>query len=229
MKLLITQSNYIPWKGYIDSIAVVDKVVLYDDMQFTKRDWRNRNIIKTPQGLKWLTIPVEVKGKFNQKINETKISDPNWNIAHLNLLKQNYKHSKCYKDVIDWIETIYLNCKFTYLSEINLYFLTEILKFLKIETDLIDSRSFILKGDKTEKLINICKDIGVNKYFTGPAAKEYLDESLFSNNNIEVNYFDYVGYKVYPQLYGDFNHNVSILDLIFNCGNYSNNFVKSIK
>ena len=103
-KVIITQSNYIPWKGFFDSMAQVDAIVLYDDMQYTKRDWRNRNVIKTQQSLKWLSIPVEVKGKYFQKINETKISDSNWNIDHLNQLKQNFKTAKCYKEVINWIE-----------------------------------------------------------------------------------------------------------------------------
>ena len=86
-KVAISQSNYIPWKGYFDNIALVDEFVLYDEMQYTKRDWRNRNKLKTNQGLKWLTIPVEVKGKYYQKINETRISDRNWNVKHLNFLK----------------------------------------------------------------------------------------------------------------------------------------------
>ena len=76
-KVLITQSNYIPWKGYFSAISKVDVFVVYDEMQYTKRDWRNRNLIKTPNGLKWLSIPVEVKGKYFQKINETKVSDKN--------------------------------------------------------------------------------------------------------------------------------------------------------
>ena len=87
-KIAILQSNYIPWKGYFDLINMVDEFVIYDDMQYTKRDWRNRNKIKTPQGLKWLTVPVEVKGKYHQKINETKIVDKGWNLKHLNILKQ---------------------------------------------------------------------------------------------------------------------------------------------
>ena len=103
-KVAISQSNYIPWKGYFDNIAMVDEFVLYDDMQYTKRDWRNRNKIKTANGLHWLSVPVDVKGKYFQKINETKISDPSWSTKHLNSLKHNYSKSKCYKEVIDFIE-----------------------------------------------------------------------------------------------------------------------------
>jgi hypothetical protein len=227
MKVLITQSNYIPWKGFIDSIALVDKVVLYDNMQYTKRDWRNRNLIKTPQGLKWLSIPVEVKGKFDQKINETKISDNKWNINHLNILKQNYKKSKCYKEVIEWVETLYLSCNYEYLSDINFFFLKEILFFLDIKTSIMNSSLFDVVGDKTEKLVNICVDLNATEYYTGPAAKNYLDENCFYDKNIKVNYLDYSGYKEYTQLYNDFEHCVSVLDLIFNCGADSKKYLKN--
>ena len=81
-KIAILQSNYIPWKGYFELINMVDEFILYDDMQYTRRDWRNRNKIKTPQGLQWLTIPVEIKGKFFQKINEIKVSEKDWAKKH---------------------------------------------------------------------------------------------------------------------------------------------------
>jgi hypothetical protein len=228
-KTIITQSNYIPWKGFFDSMAQVDTIVMYDDMQYTKRDWRNRNVIKTPQGLKWLSIPVEVKGKFFQKINETKISDSNWNIDHLNQLKQNYKTAKSYKEVIDWIENLYIKCQFEYLSEINCYFIENINEFLGISVEIIGSDRFILAEDKTERLVNICKELGTTDYYSGPAGKVYMEESKFEKENIQVNYFDYTGYDEYDQLYGEFNHGVTIFDLIFNCGIESKKYLKFIK
>src|SRR5208283_1807000 len=92
--LAAIQSNYIPWKGYFDIINRVDEFMLYDDAQYTRRDWRNRNKIKTPRGLRWLTIPVRVKGKFHQKICETEISDPGWAAGHWQTLRQNYARAK---------------------------------------------------------------------------------------------------------------------------------------
>ena len=224
MKLIITQSNYIPWKGFFDSMNQVDKIVLYDDMQFTKRDWRNRNLIKTPNGLKWLTIPVEVKGKFYQKINETTISDKSWNIKHLNILKENYKKAASYKEVIDWVEGLYENCQFELLSEVNEYFIKNINIYLGINTEILRSESFSLKEGKTERLIGICKDLNAKEYYSGPAAQNYMEEELFEKASIKLNYFDYSGYKEYPQLHGDFVHGVSILDLIFNLGEKSIEF-----
>lgn len=226
MRILITQSNYIPWKGFFDSMNQVDKVVLYDDMQFTKRDWRNRNLIKTPNGLKWLTIPVEVKGKFHQKINETIISDKSWNIKHLNILKENYKKADSYKDVIDWVENLYENCQFEFLSDVNHYFLENINKYLGVETEVLRSDSFKLVEGKTERLVGLCKDLKATEYFSGPSAKNYMDEELFEKESIKLNYFNYSGYKEYSQLHGDFEHNVSILDLIFNLGKCSRSFFK---
>src|ERR1700759_1995113 len=98
MRIAISQSNYIPWKGYFDLINSVDEFVLYDDVQYTRRDWRNRNLIKTPQGLQWLTIPVSVKGKFTQKINETVVTDLSWPTRHWRTLIGNYSHAAHFDD-----------------------------------------------------------------------------------------------------------------------------------
>ncbi len=207
-------------------MAQVDSIVLYDDMQYTKRDWRNRNVIKTLQGLKWLSVPVEVKGKYFQKINETKISDLNWRIDHLNQLKQHYKMAKCYKEVLDWVENLYLNCHFEFLSEINRYFIEKINQYLGISVEIIGSERFELAEDKTDRLVNICKALKATDYYSGPAAKVYMNESKFENENIRVNYFDYSGYPEYNQLHGEFVHGVTIFDLIFNCGTDSKKYLK---
>jgi hypothetical protein len=226
-KIIITQSNYIPWKGYFDGMALVDELVIYDDMQYTKRDWRNRNLIKTAQGLKWLSIPVEVKGKYFQKINETRISDKYWIEDHLNQLKQNYKQANCYNSVFPWIEELYLNCKFDLLTEVNHYFLEEINKYLNIDVKILRSESFALAEDRTERLLNICIERGATDYYTGLAAKAYLDEEMFDNSGVKVHYFDYSGYPIYVQLHGDFEHGVSILDLLLNMGKASPQFMKN--
>ncbi|MFC0605136.1 WbqC family protein [Winogradskyella pulchriflava] len=230
MKIAISQSNYIPWKGYFDNIALVDEFVLYDDMQYTKRDWRNRNKIKTPHGLKWLTIPVEVKGKFYQNINKTKISEVSWSIKHLNILKQNYKKARCYNDVIDFIESMYLSATQVTISEINHHFLSHICNYLDIDTKISFSSDYrLLEEGKTERLVDLCKQLNATEYYTGSAAKNYMDESLFTSENIDVKYFDYSNYAEYDQLYDDFEHAVSILDLIFNEGHNAKYYLKHCK
>jgi len=227
-KVLITQSNYIPWKGYFDNIAQCDTFVIYDDMQYTRRDWRNRNHIKTPHGLKWLSIPVEVKGKYFQAINETVVSEPDWNLNHWKQLKHNYSKAPFFKANSNWIEEVYQTACFKTLTEINIHFLKAICLFLDIKTQFIDSREFNLVEGKTERLVSICKQLDATDYYTGSSAKDYMDEKLFLNQNINVHYFDYSNYAEYSQQNGEFCHYVTIFDLIFNTGKDAKNYMKSV-
>jgi len=214
-KIAICQSNYIPWKGYFDLINSVDEFILYDDMQFTKGDWRNRNRIKTPKGLQWFTIPV-YRNKLSQKINETKVSDKKWAIKHWNQIKQNYSKAKYFIKYKDIFEELYLTCDEEYLSQINYKFMTAINEVLEIKTKIRFSSEFELVGDQTEKLINICKQCNAHIYISGPAAKNYFDEQLANKENIQVKWMNYENYKEYEQLYPPFEHGVTILDLILN-------------
>ena len=224
-KIAISQSNYIPWKGYFDLINRVDEFILYDDAQYTRRDWRNRNKLKTPQGLKWLTIPVDVKGKYFQKINETKISDKGWGVKHWQQIKQNYAKAKNFKKYKDIFEELYLSCKEEYLSEINHKFIITINQILGIKTKIRFSSEFKIYGDQTEKLINICKQCNATIYISGPAAKSYFNEQLANKENIQVKWMNYENYKEYEQLHPPFEHGVTILDLILNAD--TTEFMKS--
>lgn len=228
-KVVITQSNYIPWKGYFDAIAMADVFVLYDDMQYTKRDWRNRNKIKTPQGLQWISIPVEVKGKFFQKINETKVSNSNWGKEHWKTISMNYSKALFFNDYKDIFENLYLNSKTDWLTEINYTFIVEICKILGIQTDIKFSNEFELLEEKTERLVGICKQLDAQVYYSGPSAKAYMNEKLFIDSGIEIQYFDYSNYPEYNQLYPPFEHSVSVLDLIFNEGKNALNYTKVLK
>jgi hypothetical protein len=228
--IIITQSNYIPWKGYFDNIAQVDKFVLFDSMQYTKRDWRNRNKIKTKSGTKWLTIPVEVKGKFNQAIKDTKIADKNWSIKHWDILKSHYSNCPHFKHNEEWVKELYKNCiNFNYLGETNLHFIKGIMNFFGIKTEIILDSEFDLAYEKTDRLIKICKELGARIYYTGLAAKNYIEEEKFSDENIQLKYFDINGYREYSQLHPPFIHRVTVFDLIFNEGLNSKNFLKILK
>src|SRR5215204_4466106 len=110
-KVAIVQSNYIPWKGYFDLINLVDEFILFDDMQYTRRDWRNRNIIKTSAGPKWLTIPVAVKGNYFQSIQDTTISDPRWARKHWESIVHSYAKAKSFAMYRDVFEALYLTCE----------------------------------------------------------------------------------------------------------------------
>lgn len=226
MNVLITQSNYIPWKGYFDNIGKADTFIVYDDMQYTRRDWRNRNLIKTNTGMQWLTIPVEVKGRFAQKINETIIADKNWQKKHLQILKYNYARAACFKEMINWVEELYMTANSSNLSANNVHFIQKICSFLNIETTFINSADIEISGDRTERLVNICTAFKADKYITGPAAKTYMNEEIFVNKGIEIVYADYGLYPEYPQLHPPFQHKLSILDLLFNCGIAAKKYMK---
>lgn len=227
-KIAILQSNYIPWKGYFDLINMVDEFVFYDEVQYTKNDWRNRNKIKTSQGIQWLTIPVRQE-TLGQKIKDTKISDKKWNIKHWRTISQNYSKSKYFKEYKDIFEELYLNCNEEYLSQINYKFISTINGILGIKTKLRYSSEFELIDGQTEKLLNICKECEANSYLSGPAAKDYFDEELAKKENIQVEWMNYSDYQEYNQLFPPFEHGVSILDLIFNEGSNATKFMKSFR
>lgn len=225
--IAIIQSNYIPWKGYFDIIHAVDELVLYDDAQFTRADWRNRNRIKTRDGLKWLTVPVEVKGKYFQKIKDTRISDPRWARKHWQAIRHSYSKAPCFKDYRELFEELYLTCDEEFLSRVNFRFLEAINRVLDLGTRISWSSDYELPEEKNERLISICREAGADRYVSGPAARTYLDESLFGQEGIKVEWMDYSDYPEYPQMFPPFEHGVTILDLLFNEGPNAKTFMKS--
>jgi hypothetical protein len=224
-KIAIIQSNYIPWKGYFDIMNSVDEFVLYDDVQFTKNDWRNRNKIKTRNGSDWLTIPV--KHNFGQKISEVTVHNNLWRIKHWKTLLENYSKSKYFNLYKEQFETLYLGTDEQNLSEINYQFTIFINEIIGIKTKI--HREYILNPElnKTERLVSLCKMLNANEYISGPSARNYLNEILFLNENIKVTWFNYSDYREYNQLYPPFDHAVSIIDLIFNEGPNAHMFLKS--
>ena len=214
-KVAIIQSNYIPWKGYFDIIHDVDVFVFLDDVQMTKRDWRSRNKIKTPKGTEWLSVPFK-KGR-NQLICETEIAQGDWQKKHLKTIHTNYGRApffKSYKFLLDWLygET-HKN-----LSEFNRQTTSMICDILGIETQLICSVELAADGVKHDRLINICQKLGATVYLSGPAARDYIDDAKFQEAGIKLVYKDYSGYPAYQQRFPPFEHQVSIIDVLFNCG-----------
>jgi len=228
-KIAILQSNYIPWKGYFDMIAAVDEFILYDDMQYTRRDWRNRNQIKTPQGVQWLTIPVKVKGKYHQTIRETEIEGDQWAKEHWKVLSQNYRRAACFNEIAAWLESFYLAEQPTHLSQVNRRFIESICAYLGIKTTIRNSWDYPLSEGKSERLADLCASAGGCEYISGPAARDYIDEAVFAERGIKLTWFDYAGYPEYPQLWGDFTHGVTILDLIFNCGKDARSYMRYVR
>lgn len=228
MRVAIVQSNYIPWKGYFDLIASVDRFILYDDMQFTRRDWRNRNKIKTPQGLTWLTVPVLSKGKYFQTVKDTRIDGAAWAKKHWKSIETNYARSPHFNMMADIFRPVYDGEMPNFLSELNTQLIRKVCEFLSIDAIVESSADYDLVDGPSARLADVCKQVGADVYVSGPLARDYLDVSLFSSKGVEVEWFDYSGYPVYDQLWGEFEHGVSVLDLISNTGLTAPNYMKNV-
>lgn len=227
-KVAILQSNYIPWKGYFDIINMVDEFILYDDMQYTRRDWRNRNKLITPQGVNWLTIPVEVKGKFYQKIKETQVTSGAWAEKHWRAWQENYARAPFFDLYARQIHELYQCCADEkYLSRINYIFLTGVCSILDIKTKITWSMDYELHDGKSERLAFLVRAAGGDSYLSGPAAKDYIQPQVFRDLNIKLDWMEYSGYPVYKQMGQTFEHGVSIFDLLFNVGNDATKYMKS--
>jgi hypothetical protein len=227
-RVAISQSNYIPWKGYFDFINSVDEFVLLDDVQFTKRDWRNRNKLKAPSGALWISIPIRVTGRYSQKINEAQIADPAWAPRHWKTIESLYARAPCFKTHKHRIEELYMQARMDHLTEINKVFLRGICGLLGIRTPIRDSREFRLAEGKTQRLLDLCRQLSATAYYCGPRSRDYLEEERFREAGMEVVYMDYTGYPEYPQLFGPFVHDVSIIDLILNTGDDAGKYMKTV-
>lgn len=228
-KVAILQSNYIPWKGYFDLINYVDEFILYDDVQYTKNDWRNRNKIKTRSGFQWLTIPVLTSSRFGQSIKDTQIADFRWNSKHWKSIYLNYSKAKnfyLYKDVL---EQLYMQSNEKYLSSINYNFLATICQILGITTKISWSMDYKVQtaDDKTTRLVSLCKQANATEYISGPSARSYMKTNLFEEESIRISYFDYSDYKEYQQLFPPFEHEVSVIDLLLNTGKNATQYMKT--
>ena len=222
--MAVIQSNYIPWKGYFDIIHDVDLFIFYDDVQYTKNDWRNRNKIKCPDGTMWVTIPTGTE--LNRLICEVAIDDTRWAKKHLKTLKQYYSRSPHFRLYEDWLEYVYMDRACKNLSELNQYMTSYIAKnFLGITTEFADSRKYQAEGKRLGRLIDLLTKVEADLYVSGPAARNYIDSEMFRQAQIELVFKDYSGYPEYPQLYPPFAHGVSILDLLFNCGPDASNYI----
>lgn len=224
-KIAILQSNYIPWKGYFDLIRAVDLFVFYDEVQYTKNDWRNRNKIKTQQGAQWLTIPAGTD--LSRKIHEVEINDVHWKKKHRKAIEQNYRKAPFFADYCYLLDALYDN-EIANLSSYNQSTIELLARALDITTEFVDSRALNCSGSKTERLVDLVNKAGGSKYLSGPSAQDYIEPELFERAGITLQYVDYSGYDEYPQLYGTFDHAVTVLDLLFNVGPDATRYLKDL-
>lgn len=217
MRVVILQSNYLPWKGYFNLIQAADVFVFYDCVKYTKNDWRNRNQIYTKNGKQWISIPI-AGSSVNQAIDEVLISDDRWQKKHYYSLYYGYRSAPCFKQLEEFIEDYLVDKCWNSLSQLNQYLTKYICRNMDIQTKFEDSRSFDLTGDRVDRLIGIVKQLGGTEYISGKAAMTYMagNEFKFEESNIKLTYYDYPKYPKYEQLYTPFDDHVSIVDLIAN-------------
>lgn len=208
-------------------IAAVDEFILYDDVQFTKNDWRNRNKIKTQNGVLWLSVPVGQD--ISRLIREVELKDKRWQAKHWATICHAYKRAPYFDVIAAKLEPLYLQREYTYLSELNRILIEFVCGQLGIKTKISNSWDYSLVGGQTERLVNLCEQAGAAEYISGPSARDYLDETMFANRGIKLAWFEYGDYPEYPQLWGNFEHAVSILDLLFNCGDNAPKYMKCVR
>lgn len=226
-KVAVIQSSYIPWKGYFDMIRNVDLFIFYDHVQFTKQDWRSRNFIKAPEGKRFLSIPCG--SNTNRKIYEVELPDNDWQRGHWDSIKQCYKKAPFFSEFKSFFDEIYLGKRWKYLSELNQYVIKKIAAdILKTTTVFEDSRTYDLQHSKAEGIKEILEKCGSEIYLCGPAAKNYLRGDFIDTMSSKLVWMDYAGYPEYDQLYLPFDHNVSIIDMIFNLGYETTNYMKNL-
>jgi len=221
----IVQSSYIPWKGYFELIARSDEFILFDDVQYTKRDWRSRNRIKTREGLQWLTIPVNVTGRFFQPINAVTIAERGWNERHWKTIVANYARAPFFAEDRDRGERLYCIATDETLSAINYRLIVGLCDLIGIQTRIAWSMDYRVVDGKTERLVELCRQAGATRYLSGPSARAYIAPERFDEAGIALEFMDYDGYPEYAQMFPPFEHGVSVIDVLFNVGPAARDYI----
>jgi len=221
----VHQPQYLPWIGYFDKMRRADVFCYLNDVQYKKNEWQNRNRIKTAQDWQWLTVPVRYR--FPEKINEVRINNSTqWSKKHLQALKTNYSRAPYFKEYISVFEDIFSR-EWELISELNIHLIECLKNALQMrEKKTIISSELALREDPTDRLIDICKDLGADTYLAGQGGADYMDLTRFEKNGLKVIMQEFK-HPVYSQLFGDFESHMSIVDLLFNCGPESMDMIRS--
>jgi hypothetical protein len=220
----IHQPQYLPWLGYFDKMRRADMFCFLDNVQYKKNDWQNRNRLKTDQGWQWLTVPVCYR--FPQKINEVKINHGvDWKRKHLQALITNYNRAPYFREYVVIFEQIFSK-DWDSLTELNVYLIECLKELLGLQhKPTFLASSFKLRDHPTDRLIDICKELGADTYLSGQDGVNYMDLDRFQKYDLNMIIQDFK-HPVYPQLYTDFQSHLSVVDLLFNCGPASMEIVR---
>lgn len=215
VKMIVTihQPDFLPWLGFFDRWKKSDIYIVLDDVQFLRRGWHNRDRIKTPQGVKWLTIPVKKSGRYLQQIRDVEIdSGSEWAKGHLGIIKASYGKAPNYGRFYPFIEKIYIK-RHARLMDLNMDFLRFISSVLEIKTPVVFSSALKTEKTGTERLLELVRVVGGDTYMTGLGSKDYLEEALFGKEGIKVLWQEFE-HPVYRHMYGDFEKGLSTLDYL---------------
>lgn len=217
MRAVILQSNYLPWKGYFDLIQDADVFVFYDEVQYTKNDWRNRNRICSKNGLHWLTIPIS-RAAVKLKVSEVPMPDARWQEDHFKTLSHTYRPAPYYHQIEPLLHAFYQSRIWSSLSEMNQHCIQVISHLLGLQTRFLNSRDYDLAGDRVGRLVCLLRQLGADEYISGPSARDYLagSEAQFEEAGVRVSFKHYGDYPEYRQLYPLFEHRVSVIDVLAN-------------
>jgi hypothetical protein len=227
-RIAILQSNYLPWKGYFDLIRAVDEFILFDRVQYTKNDWRNRNQIKAAAGKRWLTVPVRHESS-DQPINQVRIADPGVFRKHWDSFRQNYSRAAHFALAEAIVRPLLEEAaRFEMLSQANAFLVQRLSDALGIDTRITRVEEYVLEGDRNGRLVSLCQQAGATEYLSGPAARGYIDERAFEDAGVRVLWADYSGYPEYAQPFPPFDHYVSVIDLIACTGAEASRYMKDV-
>jgi len=216
MRVGIHQLHYLPWLRYFEKIQNCDVFVLLDDIQFNKNGWQNRNRVKTSTGAVLLTVPVQMK--FAQRLDEVRIDERTlWRKKHWKTIEQSYRRAPFFSEYAEFLEATYAR-EWAFLNELNRHMLDFYLRALGITTRVEYSSALCVPGTATERLVNLIHAVGGESYYSGAYALDaYLDAGALAHAGIALDLQEWRA-PVYPQLHGDFVPDLSIVDLLMNCG-----------
>jgi len=218
------QPVYLPWLGLFNKIALADLFCFFDIVQYQKKDYNNRNKIKTNAGELWLSVPVESKQHFSKNVAEIKIIQNGWQNKHIKTIQLQYKKSRYFVDYFERISEAIINSSRGTLGDLNLSLLRELMDILGITTPIVLASEHDFHGEKSDLVLDMCEKLGATEYIFGAQGKNYADIESFLSKGIIPHFQDYV-HPIYNQLHGEFLPFMSVIDLIFNAGDDSLNII----